>query len=137
MGKPGEHVSIGLISRTLKRKMEAEKLNQTDIARATGISKSTISRLVNCKGMPDAGNVAAICDYLNIPCDRLMNSKPEDVEPVIYYPDESLPEIVEAHLARDKNLTPEDAARLAEIFRAAYGQFAGFEKKLNGGILNE
>jgi hypothetical protein len=45
-------------------------------------------------------------------------------EPVIYFPTESTPNIVEAHLRADRNLNPEMAKSLAELFRVAYTQFA-------------
>ena len=46
------------------------------------------------------------------------------IEPVIYYPTESMPSIVEAHLRADRNLKPDMAKALAELFRVAYTQFA-------------
>ncbi len=60
-----------------------------------------------------------------MPVDRVMKrtGKDEAVEPVIYYPHEATPEIVEAHLRADKNLTPETAKALSELFRVAYSQF--------------
>jgi hypothetical protein len=49
---------------------------------------------------------------------------------VVYYPQEPTPEIVEAHLRADRNLTPETASALSELFRVAYTQFSksGVEK---------
>jgi hypothetical protein len=38
-----------------------------------------------------------------------------------------LPHIVEAHLRANRNLKPETAKALAELFRLAYKQFAGAE----------
>jgi hypothetical protein len=52
-------------------------------------------------------------------------SHSDSAEPVVYYPTESTPSIVEAHLRADKNLQPETAKALAELFRVAYKQFAG------------
>ena len=51
-------------------------------------------------------------------------SQSEDSEAVVYYPEEPIPEIVEAHLRADRNLTPETAAALSELFRVAYTQFS-------------
>jgi hypothetical protein len=48
---------------------------------------------------------------------------------VVYYPHESTPEIVEAHLRADKHLTPETAKALSELFRVAYTQFSATGKK--------
>lgn len=53
-------------------------------------------------------------------------------EPVIYFPTESTPNIVEAHLRADRNLKPETAKALAELFRVAYFQFAGKPTDSNG-----
>jgi hypothetical protein len=35
-----------------------------------------------------------------------------------------MPDIVEAHLRADRNLTPETAKALSELFRVAYQQFS-------------
>jgi hypothetical protein len=43
---------------------------------------------------------------------------------VVYYPHESTPEIVEAHLRADRQLSPETAKALSELFRVAYKQFS-------------
>jgi hypothetical protein len=59
-----------------------------------------------------------------MPVDRIMkNQQKSDVEAVVYYPHEATPEIVEAHLRADKNLTPDTAKALSELFRVAYQQF--------------
>ena len=60
-----------------------------------------------------------------MPVDRLMTHQQKSVEPVIYYPHEATADIVEAHLRADKNLTPETANALSELFRVAYQQFSG------------
>lgn len=41
-------------------------------------------------------------------------------EPVIYFPHDDTPDIVEAHLRADRSLKPDEAKTLAEIFRAEY-----------------
>jgi hypothetical protein len=48
---------------------------------------------------------------------------------VVYYPHESTPEIVEAHVRADRQLTPETARALSELFRVAYKQFSQSNKK--------
>jgi hypothetical protein len=61
-----------------------------------------------------------------------MGSRPgegEDAKAVVYYPRESTPEIVEAHLRADRNLTSETAAALSELFRVAYAQFSRTEQE--------
>ena len=66
-----------------------------------------------------------------MPVDRVMRSQGSEqgVEAVVYYPHEATPEIVEAHLRADKNLSPETAKALSELFRVAYAQFSGTKKK--------
>jgi hypothetical protein len=46
---------------------------------------------------------------------------------IVYFARESTPEIVEAHLRADRNLTPETATALSELFRVAYTQFSRSE----------
>jgi hypothetical protein len=48
----------------------------------------------------------------------------DEAKPVVYFPQEATPEIVEAHLRADRNLTPETAKALSELFRVAYAQFS-------------
>lgn len=119
--------AVEILGTAIRKKRATENLSCRQLEELIGVSASTLSRIENFRGKPDAETVAKLCGWLNLPSDRVWNAA-EDA-PVVYYPDESLPEIVTAHLEKDKNLTPEDAARLAEIFRSAYRQFAGFEKK--------
>ncbi len=128
--------SDGLISteelgRAIKRRREELKLSLRDVADKTGVSASTLSRIENGTGKPDADNIARLTDWLDMPIDRVMKKKgkSETVEPVIYYPHEATPEIVEAHLRADKNLSEETANALSELFRVAYSQFSNPNKK--------
>jgi transcriptional regulator with XRE-family HTH domain len=113
------------LGRNIKRRREELNLSLRDVANETGISASTLSRIENGTGKPDADNIARISQWLNMPMERVMNTKYEGtVEPVVYYPHEATPSIVEAHLRADKNLTPETAKALSELFRVAYAQFS-------------
>ncbi|MGD9627896.1 MAG: helix-turn-helix domain-containing protein [Pyrinomonadaceae bacterium] len=115
----------------IKRRREELGLSLRDVADKTGVSASTLSRIENGTGKPDADNIARLTGWLDMPIDRVMNKQASasDVEPVIYYPHEATPEIVEAHLRADKNLTPETANALSELFRVAYKQFSIPSKK--------
>ncbi len=113
------------LGRAIKRRREELGLSLRDVADETQVSASTLSRIENGTGKPDADNIARLTNWLDMPIDRVMSSPGEDkVEPVIYYPHESVPEIVEAHLRADKLLTPETANALSELFRVAYKQFS-------------
>jgi transcriptional regulator with XRE-family HTH domain len=113
------------LGRAIKRRREELKLSLRDVADVTNVSASTLSRIENGTGKPDADNIARLTNWLDMPVDRVMkNRNQEDVEAVVYYPHEATPEIVEAHLRADKNLSPETAKALSELFRVAYSQFS-------------
>lgn len=113
------------LGRAIKRRREELGLSLRDVADVTQVSASTLSRIENGTGKPDADNIARLTGWLDMPIDRVMNKQAaSNVEPVIYYPHEATPEIVEAHLRADKKLTPETAKALSELFRVAYKQFS-------------
>ena len=116
------------LGRAIKRRREELELSLRDVHDVTGVSASTLSRIENGTGKPDADNIARLTNWLKMPVDRLLKNDGNEVEPVIYYPHEPTPEIVEAHLRADKNLTPETAKALSELFRVAYSQFKGPKK---------
>jgi transcriptional regulator with XRE-family HTH domain len=119
------------LGRAIKRRREELSLSLRDVADVTLVSASTLSRIENGTGKPDADNIARLTSWLDMPVDRVMkkNGNEETIEPVIYYPHEATPEIVEAHLRADKNLTPETAKALSELFRVAYQNFKNSENK--------
>jgi len=112
------------LGRAIKRRREEMGLSLRDVADETNVSDSTLSRIENGTGKPDADNISRLTTWLDMPVDRIMkNQQKSDVEAVVYYPHEATPEIVEAHLRADKNLTPDTAKSLSELFRVAYQQF--------------
>ncbi len=118
-------VNTDELGRAIKRRREELGLSLRDVADVTNVSASTLSRIENGTGKPDADNIARLTGWLDMPIDRVMNrQKASNVEPVIYYPHEATPEIVEAHLRADKNLSKETADALSELFRVAYKQFS-------------
>src|SRR3954471_18391725 len=95
------------LGRAIRRRREELGLSLRDVADVTDVSASTLSRIENGTGKPDADNIARLTGWLDMPIDRVMNKQSADnVEPVIYYPHEATPEIVEAHLRADKKLSP-------------------------------
>jgi transcriptional regulator with XRE-family HTH domain len=97
------------------------------VAVKTGVSASTLSRIENGTGKPDADNIARLAGWLDMPMERVLsgrNAESQSDKAVVYFPHESTPEIVEAHLRADRNLTPETASALSELFRVAYAQFS-------------
>lgn len=115
------------LGRAIRRKREDEGLSLRDVADETNVSASTLSRIENGTGKPDADNIARLTTWLNVPMERIMGGRRQEgdeVQPVVYFPQETTPEIVEAHLRADRNLSPETAKALSELFRVAYAQFS-------------
>lgn len=121
------------LGRAIRRRRVELGLSLRDVADKTDVSASTLSRIENGTGKPDADNIARLTSWLDMPMERVLSGRHsgnEGTAAVIYYPHESTPEIVEAHLRADQNLTPETASALSELFRVAYTQFSrsGAEK---------
>ena len=118
------------LGRAIRRKREELGLSLRDVADETGVSASTLSRIENGTGKPDADNIARLTGWLNMPMERVMSGRQTDADgneaaaAVVYFPQEAMPDIVEAHLRADRNLTPDTAKALSELFRVAYAQFS-------------
>jgi transcriptional regulator with XRE-family HTH domain len=115
------------LGRAVKRRREETGLSLRDVADKTGVSASTLSRIENGTGKPDADNIARLTEWLDVPMERIMGNRGAAegaATPVVYYPHENTPDIVEAHLRADRNLSPETANALSELFRVAYSQFS-------------
>lgn len=114
------------LGRAIRRKREELGMSLRDVADETSVSASTLSRIENGTGKPDADNIARLTGWLNVPMERIMGGRHAEgeEEAVVYFPQESTPEIVEAHLRADRNLSPETAKALSELFRVAYAQFS-------------
>jgi transcriptional regulator with XRE-family HTH domain len=125
-------VNTAELGSAIRRRREQQGLSLRDVADETGVSASTLSRIENGTGKPDADNIARLAAWLDMPIERVMHHgghATSDPKPVVYYPHESTPEIVEAHLRADKHLTPQTAKALSELFRVAYAQFSNPEDK--------
>lgn len=125
-------VNTAELGSAIRRRREQHGLSLRDVADETGVSASTLSRIENGTGKPDADNIARLAAWLDMPIERVMHHghrAATDPNPVVYYPHESTPEIVEAHLRADRQLTPQTAKALSELFRVAYAQFSQTEGK--------
>ena len=123
-------VNTAELGNAIRRRREQKALSLRDVAEETGVSASTLSRIENGTGKPDADNIARLAAWLDMPIERVMHHDraAAEAKPVIYYPHESTPEIVEAHLRADRHLSPQTAKALSELFRVAYTQFSQPEK---------
>lgn len=120
-------INTEALGRAIRRRREELGLSLRDVADQTNVSASTLSRIENGTGKPDADNIARLTTWLDVPLERILtrgSSEVSDAKAVVYYPHESTPEIVEAHLRADRNLSPETADALSQLFRVAYSQFS-------------
>ena len=125
----GRMVDVVELGRAVKRERERRKMGLRAVADETGVSASTLSRIENGTSNPDADNIARLTKWLKMPMERFMGARDDEQQPIVYFPQEATPDIVEVHLRADRNLTPESASALAELFRVAYQQFSRQEKK--------
>ena len=137
MNKPMKSlVNTEELGRTIRQRREELGLSLRDVATETSVSASTLSRIENGTGKPDADNIARLTSWLDVPMERILSgrhhSQAESAKAVVYYPQEPTPQIVEAHLRADKNLTPETASALSELFRVAYNQFSRNDAEKTG-----
>jgi transcriptional regulator with XRE-family HTH domain len=117
-------IELSELAQCIGRKRGTDGLSLRDAAKQIGVGASTLWRLERGQGLPDSATLARLAQWLNVPLERLMGlSTPERPRSFMYYPSESTPDIVEAHLRADRRLSPETAKALAELFRVAYQQF--------------
>jgi transcriptional regulator with XRE-family HTH domain len=117
-------INVAELGHYIKRKRETNHLSLRAVARQTQVSASTLSRIENGTGTPDAQTLARLAKWLNLPFERVIGLESPAETPIVYFPQESLPDIVEAHLRADRKLSPETAKALSELFRVAYTQFS-------------
>ena len=87
------------------------------------VSPSTISRVENGK-TPDMETFLALCDWLEVPPAKLINSAEEKK-------DSNTPEAIAIQLRADKNLDPAVADALASLVKAAYKDLSQNKEDLN------
>ena len=54
---------------------DAAELSLRDVADATGVSASTLSRIENGTGKPDADNIARLTSWLKMPMERILGAR--------------------------------------------------------------
>lgn len=117
-------INVAELGHYIRRKRETNRLSLRAVAKQTQVSASTLSRIENGTGTPDAQTLARLAKWLNLPFERVIGLETPTETPIVYFPQESLPDIVEAHLRADRKLSPETAKALSELFRVAYTQFS-------------
>ena len=130
-------MAVARISGLIKARRRESNISLREAARQSGMSPSTLSRLERgaTPSLPDTENLDRLARWLGMPVNELItpdseeqpkgrkSSKKLSQKP----PEMNMPEFVEVHLRADKNLSPETASALAELFRLAYKQFTHYQ----------
>lgn len=64
-----------LITRNLKNEIETSGKSKTEIARAIGVSKSTISQYLSGRAQPTLATLSKLCNFLDCSADEILNIK--------------------------------------------------------------
>lgn len=92
-------------------------------AEESGISPSTLSRLERgiSQSLPDTETLTKVANWLGVSLEDLI---PQNMSNnALDEPELSTPEAIEVYLRADKNLTPETAKALSDMFKIIYKQF--------------
>src|SRR5688500_20011079 len=79
------------LGRAIRRRRDELQLSLRDVADQTNVSASTLSRIENGTGKPDADNIARLTAWLDMPLQRILGGAREesdDAKAVIYFPHE-------------------------------------------------
>lgn len=112
-------VNTDVLARLVRRQV-AQYPNLRTAAEAAGVSPATLSR-VQRGHAPDTDALTALARWLQMPVEKLLRNPPEVGQPKEGM---STVEKVQVHLRADQRLSAETAARLGEIFKVLYEQFA-------------
>lgn len=102
------------LGQSLKRERERRGDSLREVAKHTGVSPSTLSRLENGVGHLDSENLLAVTRWLETPLYLFVDGEIDKVA--------SVPDEVEALLADDDALKPGQGEALAIIFRHIYNE---------------
>lgn len=137
---------IRALGKLLQQKRVSEHLSLQRAAEQSGVSAATLSRLERQAALkpnsassfitPDTSTLTALVHWLGISLEHLLEGTTTKPVPSLSLGSDgsavvegtsmeaSIPQIVEAHLRADRNLSPQAAANLAEMFALAYQQYA-------------
>ena len=111
---PETTVDVEALYAALDGKRKATETSWREVARELEISPSTFSRMAQGR-RPDVDTFATLLRWLGMPAEAFMRSTDggpaSEEEPVA---------MVSSYLRSARNIEPEDAEALEEIFRAAY-----------------
>jgi transcriptional regulator with XRE-family HTH domain len=115
------------LGRAIKRRREELGLSLRDVASETSVSASTLSRIENGTGKPDADNIARLTTWLDVPMERILSGRdPKAEESKLWSITRKSQRRRSSKLifAPTKISLPKRRLRLSELFRVAYTQFS-------------
>lgn len=111
---PETTVNVDALYAALDTKRRTKAVSWREVARELDVSPSTFSRMAQGR-RPDVDTFATLLHWLNLSADTFMVSA--DTDPT-EEPDAMV--MVSTYLRSAKNIEPEDAKALEDIFEAAY-----------------
>lgn len=130
-------VRVEELGELIRKKRRADRLTLERASEQSGVSAATLSRLERQsevesadsqrrpRPQPDTRTLAAITRWLDIPVDRVMDTlPPRPAHLIVHSAEETVPDMLDAHLRADPNLDATTAAALGRMFRVAYEQFS-------------
>lgn len=111
--------ALAHISSLIKAKRRETGLGLRAAAEQSGVSASTLSRLERgaARSLPDSDTLTKLAEWLRVSVSSLLSTRQEakGKEPKL-----NTLEVVEVHLRADRDLSPETANALAQMFKALY-----------------
>src|SRR5688572_16299806 len=108
------HVDLGALYAALDAQRTERGLSWRQLAAEAGVSPSTLTRMAQGR-RPDVDGFAALVQWLGLPADsffrKATRKKQREPEPIA---------AISSLLRARRDLTPESAAALEDIIRAAY-----------------
>jgi transcriptional regulator with XRE-family HTH domain len=110
------------IALQIRAKRQESDANLRTAAEESDISAATLSRLERglSATLPDASTLTKLASWLGTSVDKLLEN--DAPSPRKMPRKSSLPDVVDVHLRAEKNLPPETAKALSQMFRALYEQ---------------
>lgn len=94
------------------------------VAKESGVSASTLSRISHAIGTPDLDNIVRLANWLGQPASRFIkNSTRESAAAIVYNQNESIPNIVREIINKDPLVPVENKQGFADLFEVAYRAF--------------
>jgi transcriptional regulator with XRE-family HTH domain len=111
----GATVDVGALYAALDQKRKQQTLTWRGIARMTGTSPSTFTRMAQGH-RPDVDTFMTLCSWLGVPAEEFMRGRHAEESQ-----DNTLA-LITAHLRASRELSPRGAKAMEDIIQAAYEQ---------------